>query len=487
MISGFFRQVQERLENFSQDSIESLIEVYANLLRAKAKIKKTRKLSLKFLRKQLKIRGLSLESNFFPGKFLKTLLFLLDYLVYIKNVEPNSLQTIEEIRKHLETQLKSPLVDYFLQTFSDNKEYASKNKKDISQPISLEFNLIPIIIYFGLLKSSVPVMIRDLGFWIRNGWIPYVSKETPEFTATNYPSISFLRKKALGFYEKMEGKLGFSFERLDYQISRLFLEGLNLPLDGFLDIFVRLSRKIGIFSKGVSEISLAAILIFLMKLIYGLNNNGFTSLLKPEDAELLLKICPQESDSIRKSIKTREIFKKHSFQLKFLGDIAGIDAILMKMHEILKADSEKGKNMVYECFPESFADLKEAHSNNFEFLGEVTENSEFTDLTSIFLDERNKPQTEKISIFLPVNKPTEEKFEIAKFLKEEVVFLGNIKESDKKLTVFPLPSSYFMKAGTIDRKNKEFCLALDFFSKFLEESPTAILAELKTIERVAIQ
>ena len=44
-----------------------------------------------------------------------------------------------------------------------------------------------------------------------------------------------------------------------------------------------------------------------------------------------------------------------------------------------------------------------------------------------------------------------------------------------------------MKAGTIDRKNKEFCLALDFFSKFLEESPTAILAELKTIERVAIQ
>ena len=128
MISGFFRQVQERLENFSQDSIESLIEVYANLLRAKAKIKKTRKLSLKFLRKQLKIRGLSLESNFFPGKFLKTLLFLLDYLVYIKNVEPNSLQTIEEIRKHLETQLKSPLVDYFLQTFSDNKEYASKNK-----------------------------------------------------------------------------------------------------------------------------------------------------------------------------------------------------------------------------------------------------------------------------------------------------------------------------------------------------------------------
>jgi len=497
LIPGFFRQIQDKIQDFSKDSIESLIELYIQILRLKEKIKKTRDFSIKVLRKLLRFRGFSLNSQYFSKKSLKFLIFLIDFLIFHFKTDPKSLKDLPNLIEYLQSLEKSPIIDLFLIEINEIATLNSSKSQDFSI-ISLELNLIPIIIYFALIKGGFPVFMREIRDWLKKGWIPYLMKnnsQSLDFSiAQNIPSLSFLRKKAEKFYEKMKKKLGISVESLDFSLSKRVLEEIGLPMDIFHGIYLEIIRKFGLFasSKGISEIALCSGLIFLLKLIYGLNNEAYCSLLKNEDLDLLTNY---NQENLQKAIEIRELFKKTNISLRFLEKIPDLDSILTKMKKIIKEINTKSNEIVEnnDFSLENFNDLKTAKLEDFGFLEDCLENQDFSDLSSKNLDfseGKSSKQIDKITFLsneIPKSPSFQEKGQISHFLIEELDFLAKIDHSNLKSTVFPLPSSrFFIRTGFPQENKQEFCLILDFFAIFLEENPNEILGELRKIEKSAI-
>lgn len=497
IIPGFFDQIEGKLAELNQESLEGICDVYLQILRIKESLQKTRGFSLKSLKNILRSRGFSFQQprQSHSKEWLKTLIFLIDLSgFHYRNEfskETASFDLIMFLRL-IEAKPDSPFKQFVQRELTNLLSSPSvkplrSNEKSL---VSLEINLIPVIIYVALLKSKTPVFVREIHSWLKTGTLPYLSpaSEGQELRPSNVPSVAFLRKQSQELIEKLGSKARIPLEELEHSLSKRVLEEAALPLESFHAIFLTLINRLQLCQDGIKEVALCAGLIFLLKLFYGLNSEAYTSLLKPDEISLIeSQTAPT---NLSKAIEIRDVFKKSSQSLQFLDSLPPLDFILQKMQNSLTKKEEKPSETQNDgLFLSSFDDLKKLKLNDLVYLrGSAHENQEFSDLTSRVLHFEQDSQTEKIKM---INQKGEEppppKREISSFLVEELDFLSQVEPNHLKATVFPLPSSrFFLRNGLAAKGQLEFCLVLDFFADFLDESPQEVFSELRKIEKLIV-
>ncbi|EAS01181.1 hypothetical protein TTHERM_00317450 (macronuclear) [Tetrahymena thermophila SB210] len=239
------------------------------------------------------------------------------------NLDEEQLQTLsiilEEILKERDilcNQLQKPVNPLFEDPSEPKK---SKKLRKSDAIISLEYYLIPTIIYISLYSIGETYTPRDINIWIKNGLFAYNLGIAPFIKIQDskvywlypqsIPSSTFIRQTAKKFVAMTNHSLNVSKKRILRQSLKL-ISDFGLPLEWACMIYqicVRLykdkqDKELSASDEFDCDIVVSTSLIILLKMIYGLNDEMFGVLLNNEILEEAKEYLNERQYSFLKSI-----------------------------------------------------------------------------------------------------------------------------------------------------------------------------------------
>ncbi|KAL4472318.1 hypothetical protein ABPG72_002801 [Tetrahymena utriculariae] len=239
------------------------------------------------------------------------------------NLDEEQLMTLsiilEEILKERDL-LCNELQKPFNPLFEDSSQ-PKKSKKEKKQDsiVSLEYYLIPTIIYISLYSIGETFTPRDINIWIKNGLFAYNLGIAPFIKIQDsklywlypqsIPSSTFIRQTAKKFLAMTNHSINVSKKRILRQSFKL-ISDFGLPLEWACMIYqicVRLYKdkqdiELQTSDEFDCDIIVSISLIILLKMIYGLNDEMFGVLLNNEILEEAKEYLNEKQYSLLKSI-----------------------------------------------------------------------------------------------------------------------------------------------------------------------------------------